>query len=304
MTERRALLVMAYGTPRGLDDVEAYYTHIRRGRPPPPELLDELTDRYRAIGGRSPLLEITRAQADGISQRVGVPAYLGQKHQTPYIGDAIAGMAQDGIERAVGLVLAPHYSALSIGQYASSAESAAEDVGWSGKLEMIESWNVEPGYIEWLSARVGEALVELPEELRADAAIVFTAHSLPARILGQGDPYADQLRATGESVASRTGSTNWRVGWQSAGRTADEWLGPDILDILDELARDGTKAVVICPCGFVADHLEVLYDVDIEARARAEDLGIALVRTRAPNDDPGFLDMLANLVGRAFRGAG
>ena len=286
MAESRALLVMAYGTPRGLDDVEAYYTHIRRGRPPPPELLDELTDRYRAIGGRSPLLEITQAQADGISQRVGVPAYLGQKHQTPYIADAIAGMAQDGIERAVGLVLAPHYSALSIGQYASAAQSAAEEIGWSGKLEMIESWNVEPGYIEWLSDRVGEALMELPEELRSGAAIVFSAHSLPTRILEQGDPYVDQLRATGESVASRTGSTNWRIGWQSAGRTADEWLGPDI------------------PCGFVADHLEVLYDVDIEATARAEDLEIVLVRTRSPNDDPGFLDVLADLVGRTFRGAG
>ena len=295
---------MAYGTPRGLEDVEAYYTHIRRGHPPPPELLDELTDRYRAIGGRSPLLEITQAQADGIAWRTGVPAYLGQKHQTPYISDAVAGMAADGIERAVGLVLAPHYSAMSIGQYESAAERAVEDIGWSGKLEMIESWNVEPGYVEWLSGRVKEALRELPEDLRSDAAIVFTAHSLPARIVEKGDPYADQLRATGESVASRTGWSKWLIGWQSAGRTADEWLGPDILEILDELAREGTRGVVICPCGFVADHLEVLYDVDIEAKARADDLGIALVRTRAPNDDPGFLDMLAQLVGRAFRGAG
>lgn len=304
MAEKKAVLVMAYGTPRGLEDVEAYYTHIRRGRPPPPELLEELTDRYRAIGGHSPLLEITRAQADGIADRVGVPAYVGQKHQTPYIADAVAGMASDGIERAVGLVLAPHYSTMSIGQYASGAERAAEANGWTGKLEMIESWNVEAGYIEWLSARVEDALAELPVELRSGATVVFSAHSLPARIVSTGDPYEDQLRATGEAVAARTSLTSWRIGWQSAGRTADEWLGPDILEILDELASEGTKAVVVCPCGFVADHLEVLYDIDIEARARADDLGIALVRTRSPNDDPAFLDMLAEVVGRALRGAG
>jgi len=304
MAETRAILVMAYGTPRGLDDVEAYYTHIRRGRPPPPELLEELTDRYRAIGGRSPLFEITQAQADGVARRLEVPAYLGQKHQTPYISDAVARMASDGIERAVGLVLAPHYSAMSIGQYAAAAERAAEVSGWTGKLEMIESWNVEPGYIEWLSTRVEDALAELPEHLRAGTTVIFSAHSLPARVVDQGDPYEDQLRATGEAVATRAGLTSWRIGWQSAGRTADRWLGPDILDILDALAEESTKAVVVCSCGFVADHLEVLYDVDIEAKARADDLGIALVRTRSPNDDPEFLDMLAELVGRAMRGAG
>ncbi|MFN2489652.1 MAG: ferrochelatase [Actinomycetota bacterium] len=301
MAERRAVLVMAYGTPRGLDDVEAYYADIRGGRPPSPELLDKLTERYRAIGGRSPLLEITEAQTRGIEDRLdGVRAYLGQKHATPFIADAVEAMAAEGIERAAGLVLAPHYSSMSVGDYARRAGRAAEESGWSGKLEMIESWHLEPGYVAWLGDRVRDALASLPEDTRASTTVVFSAHSLPGRILETGDPYPAQLAETAEAVAGSLGLERWRVGWQSAGRTAETWIGPDILEVVREHAEAGGRGVVVCPCGFVADHLEVLYDIDIEAARLAEALGISLRRTEAPNADPGFLDMLAAVVARAL----
>lgn len=292
---------MAYGTPRSLDEVEAYYTDIRRGRPPPPDLLEELTARYRAIGGHSPLLEITQAQALGIEKRTGIKTYLGQKHAAPFITDAVQQLREDGVERAVGLVLAPHYSAMSIGDYESQILSAADEREWTGKLEMVESWHLEAGYIAYLADRVDEALGDLPPTARSSAIVVFSAHSLPQKILAAGDPYADQLRETAEAVAQRTGIERWRTGWQSAGRTSDPWLGPDITEILVELAAaKDVRGVVVCPCGFVADHLEVLYDVDIEARALAAELDLELRRTRSPNDDPAFLDTLAGVVERAF----
>jgi len=298
-----AVLVMAYGTPRRLDDVEAYYTDIRHGRPPSPEQLEELTERYRAIGGRSPLLEITHRQAEGIAQRLGVPAYVGQKHAAPFIPDAIEKMKADGIDAAVGLVLAPHYSAMSIGDYARRAAKASEAAGWPGTIQMIESWHLEPGFIDLLAGYCKEAVSSLPAPVHERTTCVFTAHSLPAAIVRKGDPYPGQLRATAEAVASRLGLERWQVGWQSAGRTADAWLGPDVLDILEDLGSSGEKAVVVCPCGFVADHLEVLYDLDVEAKQRAAELGIEFARTRSANDDPPFLDVLAEVVGRALPSA-
>lgn len=301
MSERRGILVMAYGTPQSLQDVEAYYTDIRRGRPAPPELLEELTDRYRAIGGRSPLLEITNAQASGIEERTGIKTYVGQKHAAPFISDAVASMRDDGVERAVGLVLAPHYSRMSIGDYESRVRRAADEHSWRGELEMIQSWHLEPGYIAYLSKEVLDALGRISGDARRATEVIFSAHSLPEKIVASGDPYADQLYETAATVAARAGIERWRTGWQSAGRTADPWLGPDILELLDDLSSGGEiRGVVICPCGFVADHLEVLYDVDIEAHAKAEKLGIELQRTRSPNDDPAFLDTLAAIASRPF----
>lgn len=290
-----AVLVMSYGTPRSLDDVEAYYTDIRRGRPPPPELLEELMERYRSIG-HSPLLEITEAQARGVEERLGIPAYVGYKHIDPFVPDAVGAMAKDGVERAIGLVLAPHYSKMSVGDYTKRAETGAAEHSWTGSLEVVKSWHVEPSFIAFLSARVEEALAKLRSVPREEAVVLFSAHSLPQRILEGGDRYPDQLKETAETVASATGLSNWRIGWQSAGGTAEPWIGPDILEIVDELGAAGTKAVVICPAGFVADHLEVLYDVDIEAKKAAEDRGIELVRTTSPNADPAFLDVLTQVV--------
>jgi ferrochelatase len=302
MTDRRGVLVMAYGTPRGLDDVEAYYTDIRRGRPPTAELLEELKGRYRAIGGTSPLLEITESQAKGLGERLEVPAYIGQKHASPFIPDAFDGMTRDGIEVAVGIVLAPHFSEMSIGDYARRAQRAAEEKGWKGRLEVVRSWHVEPGYIEFLAREVKAAQSALPED--REPVVLFTAHSLPEKILENDDPYPQQLRETAEAVAALAQITRWDTAWQSAGRTADPWLGPDLTEAIEKLAADGATAVVVCPCGFVADHLEVLYDVDIEAKGVAESLGVALVRTRSPNADPGFLDAVSGVVHRAFASLG
>ncbi|MDQ3532805.1 MAG: ferrochelatase [Actinomycetota bacterium] len=301
MAEASAVLVMAYGTPRSLDEVEPYYTDIRRGRPPPPELLDELVGRYRAIGGHSPLFEITEAQRQGLESRLGdIPTWLGQKHAAPSIPDAVTSMAAAGIEDAVGIVLAPHYSSMSIGDYAARARTAAEETGGRPIVEVIRSWHLAPGYIRWLAERVHEAVASLPAEARTRATVIFTAHSLPARILSQGDPYPEQLAQTAEAVAREAGLDNWMIGWQSAGRTAEPWIGPDVLEVMDDAHSSGATGIVICPCGFVADHLEILYDVDIECSARAEKLGVPFARTRAPNDDPVFLDVLATVVRRAL----
>lgn len=294
------VLVMAYGTPKGLGDVEAYYTNILGRRPPEP-LLEELKQRYAAIGGRSPLYEITRAQADGIAERLGLPVYVGQKFNDPFIADALARAQTDGIERLIGLVLAPHYSSLSIGDYRRRALEAARSCAYSGELEVIESWHLEPGYIAFLAREVRACLERLSDQGRARATVVFTAHSLPERIVAEGDPYPKQLSETADAVAAAAGLSRYTTGWQSAGRTAETWLGPDILELLGDLAAQRERAVVVCPCGFVSDHLEVLYDIDIQARDRATELGLELVRTASPNAEPDFLDTLAAVVRRALR---
>lgn len=311
------VLIMAYGTPTDLAEVETYYTHIRRGRPPTPELLAELTSRYQAIGGVSPLNEITRAQAQGVEARLNAATqatyrvYLGMKHAQPFIADTVHQMAADGIEHAVTLVLAPHYSTMSVASYQKSANEATAQTG-RPILHHIDSWYAEPGLVDLLAQRVQESILRLTRpaardttgtatETNADAVhVVFTAHSLPERILSLADPYPDQLRATGDAVARQLRLTDYSFGWQSAGRTQDQWLGPDILDVLRQLAEQGKRTVVICPAGFVSDHLEVLYDVDIECQALAEKLGIRLERTASLNAEPKFLDTLAKLVrGRA-----
>jgi protoporphyrin/coproporphyrin ferrochelatase len=299
------LLVMSYGTARDLDDVEAYYTHIRRGSPPTPELLEELKDRYRAIGGRSPLAEITEAQVRGLEAELNAEAdpggprfraFSGQKHQAPYIEDAVAAMGEGGIERAVGLVLAPHYSRFSIGQYVERAEKAAATLGF--ETTFVESYATHPGFVAFVAARVRDALDQLPDEVRDRAVVTFSAHSLPARILAAGDPYPEQLRATAEAVSREVGLTTARVrtAWMSAGRTAEPWLGPDVTEVVRDLAARGVPAVVVCPVGFVSDHLEVLYDIDVELAEAARLADVLLVRTRSPNDDPAFLRVLATVV--------
>ena len=288
---------MAYGTPSGPDDVERYYTHIRHGRPPAPELLTELQDRYDAIGGISPLLATTRAQAAGIASALEAEepgrfvVALGQKHSAPFIEDGVAELLGQGVERIVGLVLAPHFSTMSVAQYASRAVDAA-----AGRVpvSVVQSWHLEPGYLELLAGYVRDALAEVGGVDGCE--VLFTAHSLPQRILQDGDPYPDQLAETAAALAELAGVPRWSVAWQSAGRTADPWIGPDVLDVLRSRAQDGARAIVVCSCGFVADHLEVLYDLDIEAAGVAEELGIAFARTASPNADPAFTATLAGVV--------
>jgi ferrochelatase len=299
---RTAVLAMAYGTPAGPRDLEAYYTHIRRGRPPTPELLAELGRRYEAIGGRSPLLEHTLKQIEGLERAIAqagrpdIQVALGMKHAAPFIEDTVARLADGGATEIVGLVLAPHFSRMSVGEYAERARAAAAQARRPPEISVIPSWHLAPGYLEFLEDALRRALASLPGSAGDGAHVLFTAHSLPARILEEDDPYPVQLRETASAVAERLGLARWSVAWQSAGRTADAWLGPDVLEELARLAAEGAEAVVVCPAGFVSEHLEILYDLDIEASARARELGIAFARTAAPNADPRVLDALAGVI--------
>lgn len=296
------VLVMAYGTPERPEDLEAYYTDIRRGRPPAPARLDDLRARYEAIGGLSPLAERTRAQAAGLRRVLDrrhpgrYVVELGLKHAAPRIEDGMWTLLDAGIRNFRYLVLAPHYSALSVGQYFERADAVATaaphgDHATGGPTH----WGEHPRLITLLAGRIRDALARLPPGARAE--VLLTAHSLPERALRVDQPtYAEQLRRTGEAAAAAAGVASWRIAWQSAGRTPEPWIGPDILDVLRGLPAEGFDSVVVCPAGFTSDHLEVLYDVDIEARAVAESAGLVLERTASLNDDPEFLELLADLV--------
>jgi ferrochelatase len=309
------VLVMAYGTAAGPDDIERYYTDIRGGRPPTPEHLQELRDRYEAIGNAFPLAETTARQAEGIVERLNADAdgttyraYLGMKHSPPFIADGVDSMRADGIQRGIGIVMAPHWSGMSVETYIERVQQAVEDHGVSPRFSFVRSYHDHPGFIAFLVARVDDALGELPVGVRDDAAVIFSAHSLPVRAADDGSlrckycdcddscRYRDGLQETADLVAGRLGLEHYLIGWQSAGRTADPWWGPPVEDVIQQLAMLGHPAVVVCSAGFVADHLEVLYDLDIEARRIAEEAGLVFARTRMPNADPVFLDALAQVV--------
>jgi ferrochelatase len=299
------LLVMAYGTASGPDDVERYYTDIRGGRTPAPELIEELRERYAAIGNEFPLDRITREQAARLEAELNrgdgrpVRAYVGYKHSPPFVGDAVQLMAADGIREAVGIVMAPHYSGMSIGGYIDRAARARPD---DLSLAVIESWHTHPAFVELLVDRVGDARQHLPDDARRNDLVIFSAHSLPERIVGEGDPYPEQLRETAEAVATLSHTERFTTGWQSAGRTPEPWLGPPLEEVVGKAAADGHTGVVVCPCGFTADHLEILYDIDIEAKRAAEDAGIPLVRTRSMNAEPEFVSAVSNVVRDALAG--
>jgi ferrochelatase len=311
------VFVMAYGTASGPDDIERYYTDIRGGRAPSPAFLEELVGRYEAIGNRFPLLDITRAQAAGLEAELNrrgrgtFRSYLGMKHSPPSIADGVGQMRDEGIERAVGIVMAPHWSGMSIPTYADRARAALGDA--SPAFTCVRSFHDHPGYVALLADRVREAMAELPEGVRDDAIVIVSAHSLPVRTLEDGSGrclrcedevctascrYHDGLTETASLVAATLGlpGDGWTTAWQSAGRTADPWWGPPIEDVIRDLAAEGVPAVVVCSAGFVSDHLEILYDLDIEARRIAETGGMAFARTRMPNDDPAFVSMLADVV--------
>ena len=289
MTAPVGVLLMSYGTPASPADIEAYYTDIRRGRPPTAEQLADLRRRYAAIGGISPLAAITRAQAAGVQAALDADApgrfrvFLGAKHAAPSIEDGVAAMSTARVTDAAAVVLAPHYSELSVGEYLARAARAAADAGIG--LHPVRSWHLAPPLVDALAERVVAALDAIGSD-RVDTEVVVTAHSLPARIVEAGDPYPGQLRETGAAVVERAGVTRWRVGWQSAGRTAEPWLGPDIADTIRAVAAEGAAGVVVCPAGFTSDHLETLYDLDVDARRVATEAGIAFARTASLNDDP------------------
>jgi protoporphyrin/coproporphyrin ferrochelatase len=317
------VLVMAYGTASGPDDNERYYTDIRGGRTPSPEYLKELEDRYAAIGNVFPLLETTRAQARGLVERLNASsvdfaaaveapifkAYLGMKHSPPFIADGVEQMRSDGVERAIGIVMAPHWSSMSVESYIERARDAVSSCGGTPQMTFVRSFSSHPNFVELLGTRVKDALATLDSGARAGASVIFSAHSLPLRTVEDGPSrcrsceaceescrYRDGLQETADLVAARLDLGDYTIGWQSAGRTADPWWGPTVEEMIRELAARGRTAVVVCSAGFVADHLETLFDLDIEAKQVAEEAGVAFVRTRMPNADPGFLDVLAAVV--------
>ena len=279
---------MAYGSPDRIADVPAYYADIRGGRPIAPERLEELVERYRALGieDSNPLNEITEETRARLEQELGAPVFTGMRHWTPRIAEAVEQAVATGAGLVVGLVLAPHYSAMSIGAYRRQLEDALDG---RAELAFVERWGAEPGFVELLAERVRGA----------DAHVVFTAHSLPERILAEGDPYRDELLETGRLVAEAAGVADWSFSFQSASPTGEPWLGPDILDHLDELAARGVRDVLVCPVGFVSDHLEIRWDLDTVATERARELGLRLRRIELPNADRAFVRVLAGLVRRA-----
>jgi ferrochelatase len=298
------VLVMAHGTPRTVEEIPAFYTEIRRGRPPSAEQLAELEARYRAIGGTSPLNELTEAQVAGVGsalERKAPGRYTvagGAKFAAPRIEDATGELLGRGVEKVIGLVLAPHSSTVSVGEYARRAgEAVAAGSGGPAPVdfEMIDNWYDEPGFVTLVAEAVQEAVAEVGDE-GGGPTVVFTAHSVPTRVVTAGDSYPEQLERSARAVATEAGIRDWSVGWQSAGRTDDQWLGPDVNVVIRAVAGAGGAGVVVCPIGFVSDHLEVLYDVDIEARATAERSGLRFARTRSLNDDPEFCAVLADVV--------
>ena len=302
MSGRVGVVLMSYGTPASPDDIEGYYTDIRRGRPPTAEALGDLVRRYGAIGGISPLAAITEAQRVRISEALDAlepgryDVRLGFKHTDPKVEATAAGFVADGFREVVGLVLAPHYSSASIGGYVAQLEAGA-----GPQARAVESWAVEPEFVRFLADDLRTRIASMTERVGdADRVrVLFTAHSLPQRVIDGGDPYVDELRATAEAVAGAAGiaSDRWQIAWQSAGRTPEPWIGPDILGVLDELgAADGVDGVIVCACGFVADHLEVLYDLDIEAADRATANGLVFDRTASVADDEVVMSALARRV--------
>jgi ferrochelatase len=296
--EATAVLLMAYGTPNSLDEIEPYYTDIRGGRKPSPENLRELVARYEKIGGRTPLLDITREQARALQAQLGddFRVYIGMKHWHPYIAQAVDEIARDGLRRVIALALAPHYSRFSIDGYIQRVRDAIAKSGAPLDVTYVESWNDHPLFLKSIAERMEAARAKFSARDWQDIEVIFSAHSLPERILQSGDPYPQELRETCEGVAARLGLPRWRFAYQSAGRTGDKWLGPDILDTLNEIAATGRRPVLIAPIGFVADHLEVLYDIDVECAERAQSLGLEMRRIESPNASPAFIAALAAIV--------
>jgi protoporphyrin/coproporphyrin ferrochelatase len=289
------VLLMAHGTPARATEIAAFYTRIRRGRPPTPEQLAELEQRYAAIGGTSPLAERTAAQVDAVRAELTARApgrfvvSFGAKHTDPLLEEAAAGLAAAGPARVIGLVLTPHGSSLGSQEYLERAEAALG----ATPFVRVPPWYAHPALVQILAARVQDAL----RTVTGRATVVFTAHSLPERIREDGDTYPEQLAESARLVATAAGLGEWLVAWQSAGRTPERWLGPDVGEVVRRVGAEGdVEAVVVCPIGFVADHLEVLYDLDVELAAAAATSGLEFARTASLNDDPAFIAVLADLI--------
>ncbi|WP_432354560.1 ferrochelatase [Sporosarcina sp. A2] len=296
------LLVMAYGTPYKEEDIEPYYTHIRRGRKPAPEQLEDLKNRYEAIGGISPLAHITDGQAqalcDALNQsqdEIDFKLYIGLKHITPFIEDAVEQMSKDGITDVVSVVLAPHYSTFSVKSYNTRAKEEADKYGIS--ITSVESWYKQPKFLQYWEEKIRGTFDSMSDEEREKSILIVSAHSLPQKIREAGDPYPDQLEETAKLLAEAADVKNYAVGWQSEGQTGEPWLGPDVQDLTRELhEQKGYTSFVYTPVGFVSDHLEVLFDNDYECKVVCDEIGAAYHRPAMPNTDPLFIGAIAEAV--------
>jgi ferrochelatase len=303
MKKRIGLLMMAYGTPRNREDIEAYYTHIRHGRKPTKVQLDDLKQRYEAIGGTSPLARITEQQAallekelNGMHEDIEFRAYLGLKHIDPFIEDAVNEMKADGIREAVSLVLAPHYSTFSVKSYNERAQKKSKEID-GPVIYAVNDWYQEPKFIDYWVKQINKTFSIIPENKQDQTVVIFSAHSLPEKILQNGDPYPDQLKKTAELIAKTAGVKHYRIGWQSEGNTPDPWIGPDVQDLTRDLfEQERYLSFVYCPVGFVAEHLEVLYDNDYECKVVCDELGVDYYRPQMPNAKNEFIDCLATVI--------
>ncbi len=297
-----AVLLLAYGGPLSLDDVEPYLLDVRGGRPTPPELVAEVRERYALIGGRSPLLDHTQAQARALERWLHRHAgphfrtFVAMRHWHPYIRDVVPTIVAQGYQRLIAIPMAPHYSRMSVGAYRRALDQALERVAEPVEVQFVERWGDHPGFIAVVAAKVQEALQRFPTAVRPNVEVIFTAHSLPRKVVERGDPYHEELTTSAALVAQRVGLSRWHFAYQSAGASNVPWLGPDVSEVVSDLAARGARHVLVVPIGFVCDHVEILYDIDIELRQHAERLGVHLERTASLNDDPAFIETLGQLV--------
>ncbi len=299
-TATHHLMLLAYGGPNTLEDVRPYLLDVRSHRPTSDHIVEEITERYRQIGGRSPILELTSAEAAGIERALNAQAgegeswkvWVGMRHWHPFIKDVLADMAGSGVTEAVGLVMAPHYSKMSIGAYFKRVAEAGSPV----RLRQIQSWNLLPGYLDALTERIHDTLAKFPEDERDQVPVIFTAHSLPERIRTWDDPYERELRETVDALRERIPDQPWEWAYQSAAMTPDPWLGPDAGEVIARLHGEGVQNVLICPIGFICEHVEILFDIDVEFSQQARGLGIRLERIEMLNDHPLLLNALAAMV--------
>lgn len=300
--EKVALLVMAYGTPYKEEDIERYYTHIRNGRKPSEEALLDLTERYQAIGGISPLAKITENQAKGLEEKLNeiqdqyeFEMYIGLKHIEPFIEDAIAQIAEDGYKKIASIVLAPHYSTFSVKSYNGRAKEEAEKYGI--EIHSVVDWYNKPGFITYWANKIEKTFQTMPKIEQDNSVLIVSAHSLPEKILAGGDPYPEQLAETAKLIAEKVSVPNYAIGWQSEGNTPEPWLGPDVQDLTRDLHNEkGYNAFIYAPVGFVSDHLEVLYDNDYECKVVCDEVGASYYRPEMPNTDSLFIQTLAEVV--------
>jgi len=301
MDNKIGVLLMAYGAAGSLDEIEPYLMDIRGGRPTSPQLVEEVKHRYQLMGGKSPLLEITKQQADALEKILnqGQPrfkTYIGMRHWHPYIKDTVATMAADDLQEMVALCLTPYYSKMSVGAYYQKLDDAVAAAGAPFKIRRIESWNDHPKLIEAIAEKVARALERFPSDIRKKVPLLFSAHSLPERILAEKDPYPQELHETIELVMKKIGPYAWRFAYQSKGRTPEPWLGPDVADIINELHGQGHRHLLMAPIGFISDHMETLYDVDVMYREQCRSKGIQLERAESLNASPAFIEALAAVV--------